>query len=552
MFVFKGFSHPKDPQNGVNEDAWRADDLQNVVVVSDGASSSLFSSSWSNILCQSVIESVPDPMDHFNFPKWLESVREKWINGIDVNNLSWYQKPKMASGAFATLVWATIDQSFEIPNDLDDDVPMDSPFFRIYGYALGDACFLHFHSGRLVRSIPVVRSEDFDSTPSLIGSVNLGVDLTASFVPIDFIAPEGDWIILATDAMSQWILSQCENGSAPDWREFWNQTPEQYGELVERIRQEHQIRIDDSTVLLCCIGSDVYLDREFHVATTTPEIRQEDNRFARSPEYKPEAPAQPAPSAKTVSVSDVFLDFQDAAPIPPVQPRPIPPIPQPAPEPVPSSSKTGFHQTTEIPPLPTDELGVNSDFRQPSPLPKSDVNPAQSAPTSKPAARRPAPAPAQRTMQTPAQRTSSKASPKPTALRPAAPGTASRPKVPGRIHPSQEQRIEPPKSDEEEYKVAQPQPGDKPKMSSYMADLERRKREEIEQEEQRKQEQESQFGYQFQKGMAEGIQNMKEGISELWSGSVGEQAKEAVKKGTERVTRFFGRLFKKDKDKDKE
>ena len=203
MFVFKGFSHPKDPQTGVNEDSWRADDLQNVIVVSDGASSSIFSGLWSNILCQSVIESVPDPMDHFNFPKWLERVREKWINGIDLNNLSWYQKPKMASGAFATLVWATIDQSMEIPDDLDDDVPMDTDFFRIYGYALGDACLLHFHSGRLVRSIPVVRSVDFDSTPPLVGSINLGVDLTASFVPIDFVAPEGDWIVLATDAMAQ-------------------------------------------------------------------------------------------------------------------------------------------------------------------------------------------------------------------------------------------------------------------------------------------------------------------------------------------------------------
>ena len=71
MFVFKGFSHPKDPQTGVNEDSWRADDLQNVVVVSDGASSSIFSGLWSNILCQSVIESVPDPMDHFNFPQDL-------------------------------------------------------------------------------------------------------------------------------------------------------------------------------------------------------------------------------------------------------------------------------------------------------------------------------------------------------------------------------------------------------------------------------------------------------------------------------------------------
>ena len=512
MFVFKGFSHPKDPQNGINEDSWRADDLQNVVVVSDGASSSLFSSSWSNILCQSVIENVPDPMDHFNFPKWLERVREKWINGIDLNNLSWYQKPKMASGAFATLVWATIEQSMETPDDLDDDTPLDTDFFRIYGYALGDACLMHFHNGRLVRSIPVVRSTDFDSTPPLIGSVNLGVDLTASFVPIDFVVPEGDWIILATDAMSQWILSQCENGSTPDWREFWNQTQEQYDELVERIRLEQQIRIDDTTVLLCCIGSDAYLDREFNVETSSPAIRQEDNRFSSTPEYKPEPPAQSTPPGKTVSVSSVFLDFPDAAPIPPVPPRPIPPVPQPEPKPEPSSAKTGFHQTTEIPPLPTDELGIDSDFGIPSQLP---------------GAARPAPKPM---------------APKPAAPKPSAP----RPAAPKRIQPSQEQRIEPPKPDEEEYKVAQPQPGSEPKMSAYMAELERRKLAEIEQEEQRKKEEESRFAYQFQKGMSEGLRDMKEGLSDMLSGPVGEQAKEAVKKGKEKVTKFFGRLFKKE------
>lgn len=534
MFVFKGFSHPKDPQTGVNEDAWRADDLQNVVVVSDGASSSLFSSLWSNILCQSVIENVPDPMDHFNFPKWLERVRGKWINGIDLNNLSWYQKPKMASGAFATLVWATIDQSVEIPDDLDEDVPLDSAFFRIYGYALGDACLLHFHSGRLVHSIPVARSEDFDSTPPLVGSVNLGVDLTASFVPIDFVAPEGDWIVLATDAMAQWILSQCENGSAPDWREFWNQTPEQYDELVERIRLEQQIRVDDSTVLLCCIGSDAYLDREFNVETVTPVIRQEDNRFSQTQEYKPE---QPAPAVKTVSVSDVILDFSETDSIPSIPPRPIPPVPQPKPEPEPSSAKTGFHQTTEIPPLPTDEVGIDSDYG----FPKTILNSVDNPPVR------------------PSQLGAKPAAPKPTAskqttLRPAASRpAASRPATSKRINPSREQRIEPPKPGEEEYKVAQPQPGNEPKMSAYMAELERRKIAEIEQEEQRKKEEESRFGYQFQKGMSEGIQDMKEGLSEFLSGPVGEQAKEklekgkeAVKKGAEKVSKFFGRLFKKD------
>ncbi len=530
MFVFKGFSHPKDPQSGVNEDAWRADDLQNVVVVSDGASSSIFSGLWSNILCQSVIENVPDPMDHFNFPKWLERVREKWINGIDLNNLSWYQKPKMASGAFATLVWATIDQSMEIPDDLDDDVPMDTDFFRIYGYALGDACLLHFHSGRLVRSIPVVRSVDFDSTPPLVGSINLGVDLTASFVPIDFVAPEGDWIVLATDAMAQWILSQCENGSVPDWREFWNQTPEQYDELVERIRQEQQIRVDDSTVLLCCIGSDVYLDREFNVETATPAIRQEDNRFSVTPEYKPEQPAPSKPAVKAVSVSDVFLDFPETNSAPKVPPRPIPPVPQPEPQPEPSSAKTGFHQTTEIPPLPADELGMDSDYGFPKTILNSVDNPP--ARPSQSGTRPVAPKPA---------------SSKPSASKPAAPRpAATRPAAPKRINPSQEQRIEPPKPGEEEYKVAQPQPGSEPKMSAYMAELERRKIAEIEQEEQRKKEEESRFGYQFQKGMAEGIQDMKEGLSELLSGPVSEQAKEAVKKGKEKVTKFFGRLFKKD------
>ena len=541
MFVFKGFSHPKDPQNGTNEDAWRADDLQNVVVVSDGASSSLFSSSWSNILCQSVIENVPDPMDHFNFPKWLERVREKWINGIDLNNLSWYQKPKMASGAFATLVWATIEQSMETPDDLDDDTPLDTDFFRVYGYALGDACLMHFHNDRLVRSIPVVRSADFDSTPPLMGSVNLGVDLTASFVPIDFVVPEGDWIILATDAMSQWILSQCENGSVPDWRSFWNQTPEQYDDLVERIRQEQQIRIDDSTVVLCCVGSDAFLDREFNVETSTPTIRQEDNRFSFTQEYKPEPPAQPAPSGKTVSVSSVFLDFPDAAPMQPAPPRPIPPVPQPEPEPEPSSAKTGFHQTTEIPPLPTDELGIDSDFgipnsKLPNSKPKSDSSAFRTPPSapSRPAAKPTAPRP------TPSKPAGSK----PTASRPAAP----RPAAPKRIQPSQEQRIEPPKPGEEEYKVAQPQPGSEPKMSAYMAELERRKIAEIEQEEQRKREQESKFGYQFQKGMSEGIKDMKEGLSDMLSGPVGEQAKEAVKKGKEKVTKFFGRLFKKGKE----
>lgn len=519
MFLYKGFSHPKDPQTGVNEDAWRADDLQNVVVVSDGASSSIFSSSWANILCQSVIESMPDPMDHFNFPKWLEWVREKWISGIDLNNLSWYQKPKMASGAFATLVWASIDQSIEIPDNLDDDIPLDTDFFRITGYALGDACLLHFHAGKLINSIPVARSADFDSTPPLIGSINLGVDLTASFVPIDIVVPEGDWIILATDAISQWILSQCENGNVPDWREFWNQTPEQFGDFIERLRQDQQIRIDDTTILLCCIGSDVYLDREFNVETQTPAILPEENRFSATPEYRPD-PVQPtAIPSKVVSTSSVFLDLEQmSSPVPPIPPRPIPPVPQPEPKPEPTQEKSTFHQTTEIPPLPTDEFGVNIQYSPTPTLPPSP--PAQKKKTVPSAEKEP----------------------------------ASPPKI-KKLQPSQEQRIAPPvmsQQDEEEYKVAQPAPGDEPKLSPYMAELEKRKIAEIEQEKQLQREKEESFTYQFQQGMSEGIQNLKEGVSELLSGPVGEQAKEklekgkeAVKKGAEKVANFFGSLFKK-------
>jgi hypothetical protein len=49
-------------------------------------------------------------------------------------------------------------------------------------------------------------------------------------------------------------MRQLELGTSLDWDSYWNMSPEQWQEWVLQLRQENQIRFDDSTVVLLRVG----------------------------------------------------------------------------------------------------------------------------------------------------------------------------------------------------------------------------------------------------------------------------------------------------------
>jgi len=103
-FDARVFSFPKDPENPSQyEDAWHYDPGRGVAAIADGVSSSIFSRQWAEILVHAA-EGLSEPNDPTGLVRWLREQRDAWSRAIDVGDLKWFQKAKLAKGAFSTLV----------------------------------------------------------------------------------------------------------------------------------------------------------------------------------------------------------------------------------------------------------------------------------------------------------------------------------------------------------------------------------------------------------------------------------------------------------------
>ncbi|MDO4630562.1 MAG: hypothetical protein Q4C70_15390, partial [Planctomycetia bacterium] len=239
-FKSRAFIYAKDPENPQqNQDAFQVDDARGMAVIADGVSSAIFSASWANLLTKHIVRETPDPTDTSAFSAWLSQLRAEWEQGIDTTNLAWFQRPKLAAGAFSTLVWTQIreiappKEGSKFWNMLREPTP-ERRCFHVKGYCIGDSCLFHVRPGRtdsenfpgtdLYRAIPLTNSSAFDQPPIVIGSKDLGHDNQMAFQPIDFLAQEGDLVVLATDAVSQWLLRCYEDQAYPRWDLFWTLT----------------------------------------------------------------------------------------------------------------------------------------------------------------------------------------------------------------------------------------------------------------------------------------------------------------------------------------
>lgn len=271
VFSSRSFLYPKDPENPQqNQDAFQVDEMRGTAVVADGVSSAIFSAAWAKILTQHTVKEMPDPKNGSEFRQWLTNLRAEWEQSIDTTNLAWFQRPKLAAGAFSTLVWISARECapprpgeplFEKWLNPDPDLPC----FCVSGYCIGDSCLFHIRPGRtdspfmpgtdLYRAIPLTDSKAFDLPPIVIGSKDLGRDSQMKFRRIEFIAQPGDLLVMATDAVSQWILRCYEETAYPRWDIFEELDETEWNRELDSMRADGEIRYDDSTLVILKLGT---------------------------------------------------------------------------------------------------------------------------------------------------------------------------------------------------------------------------------------------------------------------------------------------------------
>ena len=249
LFEHRAFWLPKDVQNAqAYEDAFDVDGVRGLAAVCDGVSSTIFAGRWAAILAKAVVADAPDVHDHELLESWLARTRAAWSQAIDETQLAWHQKPKMLDGAATTLLWVEIAM-------LDAADGVAKPY-RLRAYSIGDCCLFHIRNGQALQSFPIQDSARFEDNPHVIRSVSKRGD-ALSFEAMETLCNPGDLLVLATDAVAGWTMRQLEAGAVIDWNAYWNTPLEQWQQWVLGLRQQNQIRYDDSTAVLLWLGGEM-------------------------------------------------------------------------------------------------------------------------------------------------------------------------------------------------------------------------------------------------------------------------------------------------------
>jgi hypothetical protein len=246
FFEHRAFWLPKDVQEpNAYEDAFDADGNRGVAAICDGVSSSLFSGRWALILAKAVVAQPPDVRSPQALEAWLKRNREAWLSTFDESTLAWHQKPKLLDGAATTLLWVELSRT-----GAADGVARP---FRLRCFAIGDCCLFHVRGNAVLETFPLQQSDKFDNNPQIIRSVAKRSDAMA-FQALETQCNPGDLLMLCSDAVGAWTMRQVEAGVDVDWDYYWEMPPEVWQQWIIDLRQQNQIRIDDSTALLLRIA----------------------------------------------------------------------------------------------------------------------------------------------------------------------------------------------------------------------------------------------------------------------------------------------------------
>jgi hypothetical protein len=205
------------------------------IAIADGATDSMFSGLWARLLVRAYGKKGMTAETAQNV---LTEAAKVWDRAISRRPLPWYAEEKARNGAYAALV------GFEFSRGGD----LDSGNWS--ALACGDSCFFHLRSGALIESFPIARSEEFSSTPLLLGSHPRmrgleGIRTAAGTWQ------EGDCFYLMSDALASWFLTCCEAGDVP-WRSLRNVTiakEPSFEDWTSSLRRKRAIKNDDCTLI---------------------------------------------------------------------------------------------------------------------------------------------------------------------------------------------------------------------------------------------------------------------------------------------------------------
>ena len=213
------------------EDAIAFDIQTGRFAVTDGATEAFHAQQWAKNLAEHWVRNEATlTLDEFR--NWVATEGRELHDSWKGLNLSWYSEEKARTGSFAAFVGVEID--------------LKTPSWK--AIALGDTCLLHCRGGALLKSLPLSRSENFNSTPILVASNAALHESTMSSAMVESgVCENGDVLFLMSDAAASWCLQCFENGDFD--ADFLTGDDEELRRFFDGERQAGRIRNDDIAIV---------------------------------------------------------------------------------------------------------------------------------------------------------------------------------------------------------------------------------------------------------------------------------------------------------------
>jgi hypothetical protein len=200
--------------------------------LSDGASISFDSASWSQIL---VRQFCSNP--HFS-QEWLSAAIVKFSKLYDRNELPWMKQAAFDRGSFASFL----------------AVHLHATLVQII--AIGDSLAILCDGDRVKATFPYTLSSEFDQSPQLLSTNPFENGFLREWDLDDRLTC--DWkfdglqlpaLLCMTDALGRWVLSRNEEGDCPirTLREI--KTSKAFVNFVKAERESGRLRTDDTSLI---------------------------------------------------------------------------------------------------------------------------------------------------------------------------------------------------------------------------------------------------------------------------------------------------------------
>ncbi|MEO0947134.1 MAG: protein phosphatase 2C domain-containing protein [Cyanobacteria bacterium J06641_5] len=227
------------------QDRYASNSSFSAIALADGAGSSLYPKKWAEILVEAFCKATGNPITALreSHLDWLSPLQEQWrqyyLERLQSPKRNWWEGgSQLKSHGSATFLGLWLPT---MPAGVEE------------GYwqavAVGDSCLFQWDcQGDRLQAFPLQASTSFRRTTQCFASLPDCHSFSPQFTEGLYV--HGDRFLLATDALSKWILQNLE-AQGEEWKDlFAIETREEFIAIVDRLRHTESIDNDDTTAII--------------------------------------------------------------------------------------------------------------------------------------------------------------------------------------------------------------------------------------------------------------------------------------------------------------